>query len=287
MALNDIARTQERSDRHFWIRFAGVTGLLVVVIGLVLLQVGDTLAGIALLVVGGAAVLGSLGYEAEQAYHRVASRRSAAGSNTAVQVLLVALLVVFINTFSFLHYHRFDWTADKEFTIPDDIKERLAELAEETTIVVHLTHNPGRFGGKLDEYDHAAVRVVIDKIEDMVEEFREFGPQFRVIVLDTKDKRYHDKLAKATFGLKELASAIKESPEDSIFLVGGRKVKRMSFQQLVQHFLDIKEKQLPRQAAQVHAWHVGTGHCQGVSKGQLSGGCLQGAACELQGDFPA
>jgi hypothetical protein len=234
MALTDIAHVRIESGQHFWVRFGGLTGLLVVVVGLVLLQVGATIAGVALLVVGGAGVIAALGYESKQAYRRVAGRRSAAGGNAAVQALLAVLLVVIVNAFSFWHYHRSDWTADGEFTIPADIKDRLARLTEETTIVVHLTHNPGHLGGKFDEYDHAAARVVIDKVEDMVEQFREFGPQFRVTVLDTKDKRYRDKLHQATSQSKELAGAIKESSEDSIFLVAGTRVERVGFPEIFQ-----------------------------------------------------
>ncbi len=234
MALTDNTRITNGSGQHFWVRFGGVTGLLVVLIGLVLLAVGDTVAAVALLVLGGAAVVYALVYEGRQAYHRIAGRRSAAGGNAAVQVLLAVILVLLVNAFSFWHYHRFDWTDEAEFTIPDDIKERLAQLAEPTTIVVHLTHNPGRLGGKRDEYDHAAARVVIDKVEDMVEQFREFGPQFRVVVLDSKDKRYHDKLHGATQDSKELADAIKETSEDSIFLVAGHKVQRVGFQEIFQ-----------------------------------------------------
>jgi hypothetical protein len=241
MAISTSRGAADWRRKHFLIRLAGLTGLLVGAAGVVLMIAGYLWAGIVVGVLGGAAVAYALGIEILNLTQVATARRGAAGTNVALQVLLAIALLVEVNGFSFFHYHRFDWTRDREFTIPAKLQADLGKLRGETTIVVHLTHNFGQLTDKRDEFDHAAERVVIDKVEDMVEQFREFGPRFRVIVLDVKDRRYRHKLGEVTKDWKELGPAIKATSEDSIFILARDKVQRLGFQEIFQ--LDKKSSQ--------------------------------------------
>jgi hypothetical protein len=234
MALSKSPHTQDWLFRHFLMRLAGLTGVLVATAGGVLWGVGLPLVGIPLLLLGGAAVVAALVFEVQNARELVAARRGAAGSLVAAQVLLAVALLVEINLFSFFHYHRFDWTREREFSLSEDIRDQLGKLRGETTIVIHLNHNFGQLSDKRDEYDHAAERVVVDQVEDLAEQFREFGPQFRVTVLDVKDKRYRDKLKNLAENSPELSHAIQAAAEDGIFIQAQNRVQRLAFQEIFQ-----------------------------------------------------
>jgi hypothetical protein len=241
MAMTDPGSAPQWSRRHFQIRLAGLAGLLVGGAGIVLALAGYFWPGLGLAILGGLGVLAALVVEFRSARDFAGGRRAGAGARVALQVLLATFLLVEINVFSYAHYHRFDWTRDGEFSLPADIRDNLGKLRGETVIVVHLSHNFGQLSDKRDEYDHAAERVVIDKVQDLAEQFREFGPQFRVLVLDKKDKRYRDKLKTLGEESKPLADAIRATAEDSIFVFAKGKVQRLGFQEIFQ--LDKKQSE--------------------------------------------
>ncbi|HKI31895.1 MAG TPA: hypothetical protein VKA46_08500 [Gemmataceae bacterium] len=192
----------------------------------------DRLAGVAvaLLVIGAPFVLLALLAEALSVLRFAAGRRSAFGSNAVAQVVLAAALVVGVNVFAQWqgNYRRFDLTRDQRFTLPAEVQGDLGKLQGETTIVVYQMHQTLGFRQqkKLDRYESAAERKVIEKAKDLVEQFREFGPQFKVVVLDSADEDYADHVKTLPEPLRE---AIDRAPEDSIFFHAGGKVQRLSF----------------------------------------------------------
>src|SRR5262249_48228123 len=146
-----------------------------------------------------------------------AGRRSAVGLHAVIQVSLAVVLLAGINLYSYRHYLRFDWTSNQQFTLPADIQEQLSKLRndEETTIVVYQRHKTfGQLTDKPDAYDYAAERKVVDKVKDLVDQFRELGPHFRVVVLDVEEEGYNDKLTALTASNKDLREAIDSAPEN-------------------------------------------------------------------------
>jgi hypothetical protein len=232
MALNNFMK-HDWLHRHFWLRVGGLTGCLVAGLGLILILAGFLWAGLVVVALGTAAAVAGLVVEIRAAMEISSSRRGFAGSFSAAQVLLATLVLVEINAFSFFYYHRFDLTGH-EFTIPADIRQQLSQLRGDTTIVVHLTHNFGMLAGNIDDYDFAAEREVIERVQDLAEEFREFGPQFKVHVLDKKDKHYREKLDQLTADAPELSAAINHTSEDSVFVLAQHKVQTLGFQQIFQ-----------------------------------------------------
>jgi hypothetical protein len=172
----------------------------------------------------------------------LAGRRSALGANAVVQIVLATALLVVVNAFSAgldlsehsvfgrplrllgrplkidSTYRIFDWTRDKRFTLPDHVRDDLAQLKGETTVVVYQRHKT--FGGltdKPDRYDFAAERKVVEKVYDLVEQLREVGPQFKVVELDVEDDGFDKKLTELTAQAPLLRKAIETAPENSIF----------------------------------------------------------------------
>jgi predicted nucleic acid-binding Zn-ribbon protein len=201
---------------------------------------------VGLVVIGGAFALLGLLVEILVLLRLAAVRRGAVRLNAVVQVALAAVLLIGVNVFSFLHYERFDWTrpnaaGEKQFTLPAKVQQQLRQLTGETTIIVYQRHK--LFGTmenrdeKLDQYDSAAERKVVEKVKDLVDQFREFGTRkFRVEVLDTEEESYPDRLDALTKERPRLREAIELAPEDSVFFFdkdSGR-VQSLSFNEFYQ-----------------------------------------------------
>ncbi|HEV3257786.1 MAG TPA: hypothetical protein VG013_12950 [Gemmataceae bacterium] len=240
MALNNQARGRGWSRLHLLARMAGLTGLVVAAAGLVLMAVSrhapgvSSVVGVALAVGGGIVALLALLLEIRQGMSLVTGQRGALGSSVVFQVLLAAALLVGANVFSFLHYARLDWTRDHLFTIPDDDRRQLSDLKDETTVVVYLPHRT--FGQQTDkpddiEYDTAAEHKVVEKVRDLVDQFQELGPQFKVVVLDVQEKKgYRAKLAEIKEEAPLLKEAIDKAKENSIFFYADGKVQELGFE---------------------------------------------------------
>lgn len=193
----------------------------------------------------------------------VSGRRSAFGLNALVQLGLAGLLLVIVNLYAFGHYRRFDWTTDQQFTLPPELQHDLGQLQGKTTIVVYQRHKTfGQLADKPDAYDAAAERKVVEKVKDLVDQFREFGNQrrrpwwervqrprdlpalffaelfgrggdeglqFRVETLDSEEENFQDRLAKLTEDAPELRAAVEKAPESTIFFHTPGKVQALPF----------------------------------------------------------
>lgn len=250
------------SRLHFLIRFLGLTGLLAAGVGGVLGALhnlwpgvesawreswralgskaqtlltegaGDTVATFAvyLVAVGGAAALLALLVELVGGVFLAAGRRSAFGLNAALQCLLAVALLVGVNLYSFQHYRRLDWTRAAQFTLPEPVQDELRQLRGDTTVLVYLMHkSTGPLSDKVDAYEDAAARKVVEKVRDLVDQLREFGGHFRVEVLDRKEEDFDRRLAQLTADNPLLRDGIEAAPENSIFFAGQDRVQRLSF----------------------------------------------------------
>jgi hypothetical protein len=235
---------------HILIGLLGVVGVLVGVVGAVVAcgelpevnaetiragwngQHGSLVQGAFWAIVGGWGIaLVIFLVDAMAALFRAAGRRSALGVNVIVQTGLAAILLVGVNAFSFHHYRRWDLTRDQVFTLRPEIADQLRQLRGETTIIVYLQKQAAArlTSQPPDRYDLAAERKVVEKVKDLVDLFREFGPQFHVVVLDVEEEGYDRKLTEQTQRFPQLGSAIRSAPESSIFFCSGPYVQRMSF----------------------------------------------------------
>jgi hypothetical protein len=241
---------------HFLIRFLGLTGSLLGIVGFlvastagvagnakeILLQaIQQALAWheaplwVWLVAGGTAAVMLALVVEALGILLYAAGRRSAFGFNALLQVALASALVVGINVWSFRHYLRFDCTRDQQFTLPEKVRKELETLDPNVTTTV-VVYQPDKTSGtraaKPDRYDYAAERKVVEKIKDLVDQLRELGKQFDVKMLDVEDEKYDEQLQSLTRDAPELRQAIDRAQENSIFIHAGGRVQQMSFNEL-------------------------------------------------------
>ena len=139
--------------------------------------------------------------------------------------------------YSFTHHARCDFTQDKQFTLAPELAARLRTLRSDnpTTIVVLQKHRIfGSLSDDRDAYTKAAEEKVTEKVRDLVDLFRELGPRFNVVVLDTEAFGFRKELAELTKGAPELGEAIKAAPENSIFFHANKRVQRLSFNEFLQ-----------------------------------------------------
>ena len=178
---------------------------------------------------GGSAALFALAIELLAGLRLAAGRRSLTGTVALVQIAMAAVLLVGVNVWSFQHPKRLDLTRNQQFTLPEEVRQQLAQLDpnSETTIVLYQQHRGAN--DKPDPLELEAERKVVEKVTDLIELFREVGPQFRVEVLDVAEKGYADRLAAVTRDAPELRKAIEAAPQSSIFIRSGKHVQRVGF----------------------------------------------------------
>jgi hypothetical protein len=275
MAVSSKIRSLWPSRLHFLVRFLGLTGLLAAGVGVFLAimnglttislaqiradgevskqpfvrqyeVIRDTMEGKKnglaeitawLVVAGTTAFLIMALVELFVMARTTAGRRSAFGLNMAVQCALAATLFIGLNVYSFEHFSTFDWTRNSQFTLHDDLQNQLRQLQGETVIVVYNRHKSSFTNNqKQDEYDSEAARKVAEKVDDLAAQFRQFGSQFTVEVLDTDEKGYNRKRDELFDKAPELKQALADALENSIFFYVKNKgqtakIQRLSFNQ--------------------------------------------------------
>ncbi|HEY2910338.1 MAG TPA: hypothetical protein VGI99_08825, partial [Gemmataceae bacterium] len=190
-----------------------------------------------ILLIGLAAVALAVAFELLTGLFLAASRRTAVGASEIIAVAAAIALLVFVNAYSFHHYDREDLTRDHQFTLPADVSNELRKLRpdEPTTIVVLQKHRTfGAASEMRDTYVSASEAKVTEKVKDLVDEFREFGPRFNVVVLDTEQLGYDAQVAALTEKKPELKAAIDAAPENSILFAAQHKVQRLGFNEFLQ-----------------------------------------------------
>ncbi len=259
-----MADTRQRTTLgnrfRFLVRFLGVTGLVACAVGAVLLYAvlrdglwelfsverlqavgqgasGEFVQRAALVALGGLAVaVLVLAFELLTGLFLGSGRRTVAGTVATAGVVAAIALLVIVNLYSFTHYARHDATRDKRFTLPPALAAELAKLrgTAPTTIVVHQTHDFGPLMPTRDSFTKATEAVVTAKVLDLVDQFREFGPQFKVVVLDKEAFEYRRELEALTKDAPELKAAIQAAPENSIFFHANKRVQRLAFSEFLQ-----------------------------------------------------
>ncbi len=252
-------RTTWGTRFRFLARAAGLTGVLAAAVGAALYAAafppygrwdlatlraaaegghGDFAKAAALTLGGGAvAAVVALAVELLGGLFLVAGRRTATNTSAAVGVAAAVALLVFVNAYSFTHHARYDLTRGRQFTLPADLADKLRTLRPEspTTIVVLQKHQVfGTLSEGRDSYTSGAEQKVTEKVKDLVDLFREFGPRFRVEVLDTEAFGYDRRLADLTADAPELRAAVDAAPENSIFFHANKRVQRLAFNEFLQ-----------------------------------------------------
>jgi hypothetical protein len=190
------------------------------------------------MLVGGLGALAlAVAVEALGALFTGVGRRTAASTSATLGAVAAVALLLLVNAYSFTHSARFDCTRDKRFTLPPELAEQLEKMraSAPTTIVVLQKHKMfGNLQTERDSYTKAAEAVVTEKVQDLVDRFREFGPQFNVVVFDTEAFGYKERLNELTRDAPELKAAIKDAPENSILFHANKRVQRLAFNEFLQ-----------------------------------------------------
>lgn len=86
--------------------------------------------------------------------------RTAIGFNVSVQVILILVIIAFVNTMSYRHYERWDFSHDHNYELSDKTKTLLGHLDQPMRAIVYLTTAQATLNkdvaGLLREYDEAS-----------------------------------------------------------------------------------------------------------------------------------
>ena len=267
MKTDSRHKTSAGSMFRFFLRGLGLTGLLTFVAGAVLASstwpelsgeprqawhvaseamkgpLGEPAKVAAFLIlISAGAVVAWLLIEVVSGLFLVTGRKSGAGVNNTAQMALAVALVVVVNAISFQHYSRNDATRDKRFTLAPELQDQLRKLdpkSPTTIVVLQMDKTSAAEPDRSDALSSAAQAKIVEKVRDLVEEIREFGPQFDVHVLHTKDEEFDGKLDALTkvgddrelAKKSKLRTAIQTAPENSIFFYHDGRVQRLAFNQ--------------------------------------------------------
>jgi low affinity Fe/Cu permease len=187
--------------------------------------------GVILLLSGVVTILLWLIFETLGGLFLTSGRKTAVSTNSTLQIALATALLVVVNMISFQNVWRWDLTKDKQFTLNKDLVEQLKKLRSDsptTVVVLQLHKTAGTLSDRPDALDYAAERKVVEKVDDLVAQLREFGPRFNVVVLDAEDQRYEREVKALTRTRPGLKEAISTAPENSIFFYADEKARRVS-----------------------------------------------------------
>jgi hypothetical protein len=126
--------------------------------------------------------------------------RTAIGFNVAAQLFLVLVIIAFANTMSYRHYHRWDFSHDRNYELSSKTRNLLAHLEQPVRAIVFFTSAQilGKdVSGLLREYDYASnkkftVEYVdpfrnLTRARELAEHYK-FGENDNIIILDYKGK---------------------------------------------------------------------------------------------------
>lgn len=156
-------------------------------------------------------------------------RKTFAGTANGIQIAVAVALFVVANMVGFSHYEKIDLTRNKQFTLSPDLVDQLKQLRTDapTTVVVLQVHRASViFPDTADAYESVAERVTVEKVKDMVDLLREFGPQFNVVVLDSQSVDFEREVRELGRLRPGLAEAIRDTRENSILFYADGKVRR-------------------------------------------------------------
>jgi hypothetical protein len=126
--------------------------------------------------------------------------RTAIGFNVALQIFLIFVIIAFANTISYRHYHRWDFSHDRNYALSPKTKNLLSHLDQPVRAIVFFTSAQilaKDVSGLLREYDYASnkkftVEYVdpfrnLTRARELAEHYK-FGENDNIIILDYKGK---------------------------------------------------------------------------------------------------
>src|SRR4051794_37048975 len=122
--------------------------------------------------------------------------RTAIGFNVAAQIFLIFVIIAFANTISYRHFHRWDYSHDRNYALSPKTRNLLSHLDQPVRAIVFFTSAQilaKDVSGLLREYDYASnkkftVEYVdpfrnLTRARELAEHYK-FGENDNIIILD-------------------------------------------------------------------------------------------------------
>ncbi len=161
-------------------KVVATAGLVLLVAGLLrysiegalsLLSEGLMIGGGALLALSAAFNLGAIG--------RVLARRSTRlGANTLVMVVAALVILVAVDYVAFRHDKRFDWTAERLFTLSDQTQKIVQGLKKDVTFILFSTEPNPDLDQRMAEYEALSRHIHFQRVDP--QEHPEIARQYGV-----------------------------------------------------------------------------------------------------------
>ena len=152
----EAQRSAKRFKRDELHRMVAWVGAILVVAGYIRYSTqGELLLVNKILLIGGGAVLiAGLGLSYKSILAYFSRRSSKLGTNTLVLGIAIVAILCIVNYLGYRHHKRFDWTAQKLYTLSDETQRVVRGLKQDVTIMRFAKLPDQEFNDRVAEYIH-------------------------------------------------------------------------------------------------------------------------------------
>lgn len=124
-------------SRHGWAELAAVIGAACLIAGYLRFTIQNEwlLTAKILAIGGGVVLLGGIAFGFDGILAFFSKRSSRLGTNTTILGIAVLAILVVVNFVGYRHHRRFDLTTEKLYTLSDQTRKIVRDLAQDVTIV--------------------------------------------------------------------------------------------------------------------------------------------------------
>jgi len=166
-------------SRHGWAELAATIGAACLIAGYVRYTYqGEWLRTAEMLEIGGGVLLLAgiaFGFDAIVAFF--SKRSSRLGTNTTILTVAVLAILVIVNFVGYRHHKTFDLTTEKLYTLSDQTKKIVRDLAQDVTIVRFAKLSDAQFDNLMTEYRNLSPHIKYENVDpqEKPDVAREYG----------------------------------------------------------------------------------------------------------------
>jgi len=167
-------------NRREAFRIIAAVGVAALVAGLLRYSIEGLLGGLseALIIAGGALLVVWAGFHLRAIGSYLGRRSTRLGANTVVLIAAALVIVVAVNYLGYRHDRRFDWTAEKLYTLSDQTRRIVQSLKKDVTFLMFSREPAPGLEQRMAEYEALSRRIHFERVDP--QEHPEIARQYDV-----------------------------------------------------------------------------------------------------------
>lgn len=154
-------------SRHGWAELAAVIGAACLIAGYLRFTIQNEwlLTAKILAIGGGVVLLGGIAFGFDGILAFFSKRSSRLGTNTTILGIAVLAILVIANFVGYRHHRRFDLTTEKLYTLSDQTRKIVRDLAQDVTIVRFAKSPDAQFDELMAEYKNLSSHIKYENVD--------------------------------------------------------------------------------------------------------------------------